>query len=333
MTCPKLAELPAPPPGLTGWPWTEGSAPLPPKAGDGGEWPRISVVTPSYNQGRFIEETIRSVLLQGYPDLEYFVVDGGSTDGSVEIIEKYAPWLSGWTSERDRGQVEAINKGLRRASGRIFAFLNSDDVYLPGVLAAVAGLWSGRDGGRGWLCTSVAVAQQGRAEQVVAPTFDGDAVRFMAGWGDLHQVGTFYDLEAVRAVGGLDEELHYVFDRDLWIRLLLAGREPRRRPDLVVGRVRMHPDCKSMANLRGFAEERALLPGRYRAMLPERDRRRLDGALADHRRFGELSRLAEQGRFLSCVALLVGAPRMLLRRYAWGAMLRAARGGSAEAAT
>src|SRR5688572_28969334 len=108
MRCPMLSDLPAPPPGKTGWPWTEETFQLPEAMPDGKRWPRISIVTPSYNQGQFIEETIRSVLLQCYPNLEYIVIDGGSTDDSVEIIEKYKSWLTYWVSEPDKGQVDAI---------------------------------------------------------------------------------------------------------------------------------------------------------------------------------------------------------------------------------
>ena len=98
---------------------------------DGRPWPRMSIVTPSYNQGQFIEETIRSVLLQSYPDLEYIVIDGGSTDESVEIIKKYVEWLAFWVSEPDRGQSDAINKGLTISKGDFLAYLNSDDAYRP----------------------------------------------------------------------------------------------------------------------------------------------------------------------------------------------------------
>ena len=100
--------------------------------------PKISIVTPSFNQGRFLEETILSVLNQRYPNLEYIVIDGGSTDESVDIIRRYENRLAYWISERDNGQVPAINKGLEQATGDIFAFINSDDVYLPGAFAAVA---------------------------------------------------------------------------------------------------------------------------------------------------------------------------------------------------
>lgn len=138
MRCPTLKELPSPPAGKTGWPWTVQTEPLPMRMWDGSEWPRISIVTPNYNYGYFLEETIRTVLLQGYPNLEYIVIDGGSTDNSIDIIKKYEPWLAYWASEKDRGQAHAINKGLEKATGSIAAYLNSDDLYLVGALQHIA---------------------------------------------------------------------------------------------------------------------------------------------------------------------------------------------------
>jgi glycosyltransferase involved in cell wall biosynthesis len=125
-----LKDLPPPPPGKIGWPWTKQSKPLPEKMPNGSEWPRLSIVTPSYNQGNFLEATIRSVLLQGYPNLEYILIDGGSTDSSVEIIRKYEKYLFYWHSQQDRGQADAINQGLEKSSGEILGWINSDDVYV-----------------------------------------------------------------------------------------------------------------------------------------------------------------------------------------------------------
>lgn len=133
-------RVPPAPPGKSGWPWAAPPCDLA-EPNQGFEWPRISVVTPSFNQAHFIEETIRSILLQGYPNLEYIVIDGGSTDGSVEIIREYEPWISYWVSEPDRGMYDAINKGFARATGEIMAWSNTDDVYLPGAFHTIASVF------------------------------------------------------------------------------------------------------------------------------------------------------------------------------------------------
>ena len=131
MRCPLLSELPDPPAGLTGWPWTAEGAQMPDSMEAGTPWPLISIVTPSYNQGEYLEATLRSILLQGYPNLEYIVMDGGSTDGSLAIIRKYEPWLAHWESGPDGGQYAAVQKGFERSTGQIMAWLNSDDMYFP----------------------------------------------------------------------------------------------------------------------------------------------------------------------------------------------------------
>lgn len=133
-----LRELPSPPPGKSGWPWTVEASPAPIVMESGESWPKISIVIPSYNQGEFIEEAIRSVLLQNYPNLEFIIMDGDSTDKTREIIEKYSSWLSFWQSKEDRGQGHAINMGFSVASGDYLGWLNSDDFYLPKCLREVA---------------------------------------------------------------------------------------------------------------------------------------------------------------------------------------------------
>jgi glycosyltransferase involved in cell wall biosynthesis len=121
-----LSHLPPPPAGKTGWPWTEETAPA--VYNEQKDWLKISIVTPSFNQAGYLEETIRSVLLQNYPNLEYIIIDGGSTDESVEILKKYSPWLSYWVSEKDKGQSHAINKGFQLATGEWMNWLCSDDI-------------------------------------------------------------------------------------------------------------------------------------------------------------------------------------------------------------
>jgi glycosyltransferase involved in cell wall biosynthesis len=128
-SAPSIKDLPPPPQGKRGWPWTVAATPWSTYQADGTEWPRLSVITPSYNQGAFLEATIRSVLLQGYPNLEYIIIDGGSSDESMAVIRKYERWLSHWVSEPDGGQTDALNKGIRQSKGMILGWINSDDMY------------------------------------------------------------------------------------------------------------------------------------------------------------------------------------------------------------
>lgn len=130
-----LGVLPVPDIDQSGWPWTIQTDPevFQKKA----NWPKITIVTPSYNQGAFLEQTIRSVLLQNYPNLEYIVMDGGSIDHTKDILEKYSPWISYWRSVKDNGQGHAINKGFSISSGAYFAWINSDDFYSPDAFSVV----------------------------------------------------------------------------------------------------------------------------------------------------------------------------------------------------
>src|SRR5262249_56175880 len=132
---PSIEELPPPPAGRTGWPWTEGSRSLPDRMPDGSQWPKISIVTPNYNYKHYLEWTIRSVLLQGYPNLEYIIQDDGSTDGSVELIKRYERHLAYWASDPNSGQPSVINRGLRRSNGSILAYINSADSSPPRLVA------------------------------------------------------------------------------------------------------------------------------------------------------------------------------------------------------
>lgn len=209
-----LATLPPPPPGRSGWPWTEEVSASCYAQREG--WPRISIVTPSYNQAAYLEETIRSVLLQNYPNLQYIVIDGGSTDGSVEILKKYAPWLDSWVSEPDRGQSHAINKGLAHCDGEWFNWLNSDDYLLPQALASLGAA----DGS----AHIVAGATRNLRDGHVFGTYTArvspqpPATFFSLG---VNQPGSLLRRETVQMLGGAREDLRLTMDLDLWLRILL----------------------------------------------------------------------------------------------------------------
>ena len=215
-TC-RLSDLPTPPKGRKGWPWTEESKILPPKMADGSEWPRISIVTPSYNQGQFIEKTIRSVLLQGYPNIEYVIIDGGSKDGSVEIIKKYEPWLSYWVSEKDGGQSEAINTGFAKTNGKILAWLNSDDYYLPNALTVPGSFsWEERIG------AIVGIGHTVSLNEEILCTNKPKELTFEAflDWmndSDFLQPSCFMSRKAWLECGPLDCSLNYCMDVKLWL--------------------------------------------------------------------------------------------------------------------
>lgn len=245
MKVPTLHDLP-PAGNQTGWPWTEESASLPPQMPDGRNWPRISVVTPSYNQAQYIEATIRSVLLQGYPNLEFFVMDGGSNDGSVEIIRRYEAWITEWVSEPDRGQTHAINKGLERATGQIFTWLNSDDMLLPNALYHVALLYAQKPDAVGWAGGCYLISPDGRLLTTEMPR--GLTQPELADWyhtGYIFQPSCFFAADAYRKIGGLDESLHYAMDFDLWMRLAAEGAYAA--TDEILAAAVIHDEAKSQA--------------------------------------------------------------------------------------
>jgi glycosyltransferase involved in cell wall biosynthesis len=226
MRCPTLSELPHPPLSKTGWPWTEESPQLPdtlpdPSTGSGqvAPWPRVSIVTPSYNQAQFIEEAIRSVLLQGYQNLEYIIIDGGSTDGSVDIIRKYEDWLAYWVSEPDQGQTEAINKGWERSTGHILAWLNSDDIYRPGAFRQVAEAFQRRLDAV-VVVGACAITDIDRNLVVCNPSRHLDPKPFLCEASSVvGQPAVFIARRVIEEIGALDESLHYALDWEYWLRI------------------------------------------------------------------------------------------------------------------
>ena len=226
--------------------------------------PFVSVITPARNAAEFLEETIRSVLAQDYPHLEYLVMDGGSTDGTLEILERYRGRLQ-FVSAADGGAADAINRGFRKARGEILAWLGADDLYLPGAIAAAVAALTEDPAAAAVYGEGEWIDETGRSlgrYPTVAP-FDADMFRREC---SICQPACFLRREAVEAVGGLDDSLQSAFDYDLWIRL--SRRYPFRAIPQLLAQSRMHSRNKSLGQKRRMFEECIALLGRHYGYVP-----------------------------------------------------------------
>ena len=223
---------------------------------------KVSLVTPTFNQAQHLEETIDSVLAQDVPELEYIVVDGGSTDGTVDILRRHERRLAWWCSERDRGQVEALNKGFARATGAIFGFINSDDVLLPGALRAVLDAFARPEtdlvyGGVEWMDARSQTLgfHHGRISSL-AEVLDIYGVW----WRERQwvQPEVFFRRALKERVGQFDERYNLAFDFDFWVRCFEAGAVVTSLPQTLV-RFRLHADQKSSASGKAADEIRAVV--------------------------------------------------------------------------
>jgi glycosyltransferase involved in cell wall biosynthesis len=260
-----------------------------------GRRPLVSVITPSFNQGHYIAETIESVLSQDYRDIEYLVIDGGSTDSTLDVLRGYGDRVA-WTSERDEGQSDAIRKGFKQARGEIIAWLNADDTYIAGAVRAAVEAFD-EDPGLGLVygrAQFIDAAGRPRGEH---PVHEWDLEYLVSQTNFIPQPATFFRRSAYDAIGGLDVDLHYVMDYDLWIRL---GRHAGvRRIDRVMARIRLYPNTKTAGGGLVRIEELRRMIGRHgRRRLPEwlywdlfRERIRAGIALDRQHRRGDALRM------------------------------------------
>ena len=250
MNSSKRTNLLPSPLGKKMWPWVTEASQLPRTMPDGVPCPKVTIVTPSYNQGEFIEETIRSVLLQNYPNLEYIIIDGGSTDNTIDIIRKYKSSISYWVSEPDRGQADAINKGFAKTSGEFLGWLNSDDCLYPGAIAKMV----------------TELQNNPEVSMVygdVDAGYDLEEIQFRL-YGEqinlekmlktyrvpIPQQGSLWRRTAFEALGGLGQQWNLVLDRDFFLRI--AQRFEIAYIPGTVGFFRQHSQSKSVS--RSYAD-------------------------------------------------------------------------------
>ncbi len=311
-----LAELPPPPADKTGWPWTEETDPT--IYADQTDLPKITIVTPSYNQGQFIEETIRSVLLQNYPNLEYIILDAASNDESVAIIKKYARWISYWKSEPDRGQSHAINQGLSIASGKYWQWINSDDRYFPNVLYQVSQTLtqSGKDTLYGGVYEST---DDGEIEYsrisfnvskalMIDPTKDFNKDYYYK------PEATILLVELSKAVGGMREDFHNLFDGDFMLRYTEICNPIY--TDIILIHYRIHSDTKTIATTQRLHKE-------YIQMLKENHPIGLTWFKCLVKESGFLSTANQDGKnrwelFILALKLIIESPQVVISRAYWG---------------
>jgi len=227
-----LVKLPPPPAEKTGWPWTEQVSPD--VYSKGINWPKLTIVTPSYNQGIYIEETLRAVLLQNYPNLEYIIIDGGSTDETKAILEKYSGYISYWQSEKDRGQSHAINLGFSLASGEYYAWINSDDFYMPGVFHEVISKFLSSK--TAFIYGYAYDLRDGKNTLIRIPPSTDYFIKIPS----LMQPSCFWRASIHQPIW---EEMHCAMDYELWLRLLKGNSRLRIRKPLSVARA--HADAKT----------------------------------------------------------------------------------------
>lgn len=289
--------------------------------------PKISIITPSFNQGSFIEETILSVLDQNYPNIEYIIIDGGSTDESVDIIRKYDDKLTFWVSESDDGQADAINKGLQKATGDWVGFLNSDDILKPGALHKIAE--SSQSDNPDWICGGVHIfGNDGADYGIKQPSPSRQIADWLVYDAQVPQQGSFWKRELISKVGLMNTSFHFAFDMEYWIRLVTYDYFPKIIPDTLAG-FRIHEITKSMGGRSKFIQEHRRILDQYAEMISKKDQtkteKKLRRMMAEALVYDSASH-AESGNSEKARRLLSESKSeywpVVFKRYFWGAKRR-----------
>ncbi|MFZ4473910.1 MAG: glycosyltransferase family 2 protein [Saprospiraceae bacterium] len=233
-----ITELPASPHDKSGWPWNIQVNPQIYEKHN--YWPKISIVTPSFQQGRFIEETIRSILLQNYPNLEYIVMDGGSTDETFEILKKYDRWISYWVSKPDKGQTNALNNGFNLASGEICAYLNSDDLFLPNAFYFIINSYIYNNWN--WVCSNTIVGKNTASKKIWKVNKKLSIHAFVAGQ-TFPQQGVFWKSTVLKKPY-FNEKWKFIMDRAFFFEIFSEKGAPFRL-NILTSFFREHIEAKT----------------------------------------------------------------------------------------
>jgi glycosyltransferase involved in cell wall biosynthesis len=217
-------------------------------------YPKISIVTPSFNQGKYLEQTILSIIDQKYPNLEYIIIDGGSTDNSVEIIKKYEKHLGYWVSESDKGQSDAINKGLKRITGDLFNWINSDDLLEEGALHKLADAYNSNPEKKVF-CFGLNYLRGKKKEQFKLQNDPKDRLQCFCD-PVIAQPATFYSTDAVKKFGEVNSLLHYSMDYEWWLKFMfLYGERGIFLSDEILASFRMHEEAKTSREGNNFSND------------------------------------------------------------------------------
>jgi glycosyltransferase involved in cell wall biosynthesis len=251
---------------------------------------RISIIVPSFKQGQYIEETLRSVLDQNYPDLELIVIDGGSADGTVDVLRKYGDRIAHWESGPDRGQSHAINKGLARATGEVWSYLNSDDLLCPGSLQRIGDVFA--NPAVDWLAAVSTIFDEHGDRGEVRPQPASSMKEILTPWNRGVQYVfpcsnvCFMRRSVYERIGGFKENYHYSMDMELYTRARFAGYLMHTIPD-VLGRWRWHAESKTLREGRAyrFLEEELRIAESFAGRLSASDRARVLTETAQQRRW------------------------------------------------